>query len=739
MRNWKLGALVLAAFAGGAQAQVFDNCVDATTPVGEGTYAFDLGTATNDAAGTCGATQTAQDLWINYRPTQSANAIVTTCGFSFFDTVLAAYDACGGTPIICVDDSCGLQTTITFPVTAGTSYFIRIADFAGGTGAGEVNITLDTAPTNPTGRGAATPARAGVGASSLITVAVTPGTNPVSSDLRVTADFSQINAGGTSDSLFDDGTNGDEFAGDLTFSRSITVGNAATPGDYTIAFSVSDAEMRSSSGNIAFTVTPPPPTNDNCANAQAVGEGSFAVSLGGATSDGTASCTGATEDAWFLYTPTASGVSLINTCDSASLAAVAAFDACGGSEIACGSFDCNNGGQIALSVTTGNPVWIRVGALGTPGDATLTIGTPQPGPANDNCADATDVTSSGTFDFDNTAASADGTATCGASAGGPDVWFRVTPANSGDLIVSTCGLTSMDTVLAAFDACGGTQLVCLDDSCGLQTQITVGVTANTPVWIRVAGFAGNIGSGQISFELPGVPPPGRWTEDGDAGDLPDTAQVPSGSGDLTGIRGNLDPSDADMFRIRICDYANFSATTVGGATFDTQLFLFNTDGMGVSFNDDAGTLQSRITAQFLSADGDYLIALSGYNHDAVDSAGAIIWANTPFGTERQPDGPGAANPIAGWIGTGGDGPYTIALTGACFPGGSRCVADIDDGTFSGTPDGGVTIDDLLYYLVIYGDGNIAADVDNGTFTGTQDGGVTIDDLLYFLFRYGEGC
>jgi hypothetical protein len=69
----------------------------------------------------------------------------------------------------------------------------------------------------------------------------------------------------------------------------------------------------------------------------------------------------------------------------------------------------------------------------------------------------------------------------------------------------------------------------------------------------------------------------------------------------------------------------------------------------------------------------------------------------------------------------------------------RCVADVDDGTGTGTPDGGVTIDDLLYYLVIYGDGNIAADVDNGTFTGVPDGGVTIDDLLYFLVRYGDGC
>jgi photosystem II stability/assembly factor-like uncharacterized protein len=68
-----------------------------------------------------------------------------------------------------------------------------------------------------------------------------------------------------------------------------------------------------------------------------------------------------------------------------------------------------------------------------------------------------------------------------------------------------------------------------------------------------------------------------------------------------------------------------------------------------------------------------------------------------------------------------------------------CPADFDDGTGTGTPDGGVTIDDLLYYLAVYEAGTPRADVDNGTSTGTPDGGVTIDDLLYYLLRYEAGC
>jgi hypothetical protein len=43
-----------------------------------------------------------------------------------------------------------------------------------------------------------------------------------------------------------------------------------------------------------------------------------------------------------------------------------------------------------------------------------------------------------------------------------------------------------------------------------------------------------------------------------------------------------------MYAIYIEDPATFSATTVGGATFDTQLWLFDANGKGVVANDDSG-------------------------------------------------------------------------------------------------------------------------------------------------------
>jgi hypothetical protein len=68
-----------------------------------------------------------------------------------------------------------------------------------------------------------------------------------------------------------------------------------------------------------------------------------------------------------------------------------------------------------------------------------------------------------------------------------------------------------------------------------------------------------------------------------------------------------------------------------------------------------------------------------------------------------------------------------------------CPADVDDGSGTGTPDGGVTIDDLIYYLSLFEAGNVDADVDDGSGTGTPDGGVTIDDLIFYLTHFEGGC
>ena len=71
--------------------------------------------------------------------------------------------------------------------------------------------------------------------------------------------------------------------------------------------------------------------------------------------------------------------------------------------------------------------------------------------------------------------------------------------------------------------------------------------------------------------------------------------------------------------------------------------------------------------------------------------------------------------------------------------GLQCPADLDNGSNTGTPDGGVDINDLLYFLSNFELGALPADLDNGTGNGIPDGGVDINDLLYFLLHFEAGC
>ncbi len=68
-----------------------------------------------------------------------------------------------------------------------------------------------------------------------------------------------------------------------------------------------------------------------------------------------------------------------------------------------------------------------------------------------------------------------------------------------------------------------------------------------------------------------------------------------------------------------------------------------------------------------------------------------------------------------------------------------CHADLDDGSGAGQPDGGVDVNDLLYFITQYSLGYLGADLDDGSMSGTPDQAVTIEDLLFFLAHYEGGC
>jgi hypothetical protein len=160
---------------------------------------------------------------------------------------------------------------------------------------------------------------------------------------------------------------------------------------------------------------------------------------------------------------------------------------------------------------------------------------------------------------------------------------------------------------------------------------------------------------------------GNWTEIGDAGELPGTAQVVYGSGPLFTITGayGTGTDGADMFQIKIVDPAGFSASADAQ---DPQLYLFDATGMGVYANDDSfGTLDSYLPPGDIYSPitpGLYYLVITGAPRDPV-SAGGRIFPDQPWEAVQGPTGPGGGSPLSSWIGsTGTASEYTIKLTGA---------------------------------------------------------------------------
>ena len=104
----------------------------------------------------------------------------------------------------------------------------------------------------------AMPEPAGVfpGEASLLTVAVTPGSNPASTGLAVVADLTAI-GGSATQAFFDDGSNGDLTSGDNIFSFLATVPLATSVGPKTLPATITDAEARTGSASINLIVKPP--------------------------------------------------------------------------------------------------------------------------------------------------------------------------------------------------------------------------------------------------------------------------------------------------------------------------------------------------------------------------------------------------------------------------------------------------------------------------------------------------
>jgi hypothetical protein len=272
------------------------------------------------------------------------------------------------------------------------------------------------------------------------------------------------------------------------------------------------------------------PSNDNCADAITILDGTTAFDNLNASTDGEVhdECMygGSTyNDVWYVYESPMSGIITATTCEQ--LGGSADYDTdivlyVGGS---CGSLTligCNEDDQVndcgnfpdyqstaTGTVQEGDTVYIRVGAYGAndEGSGVLNVYTQL---ANDECSGALPI-ELGETEF-NTTQATNNYSYEECLDGGPgsvttqDIWFTYAAPSAGTLKITTCNQVDFDSVLLLYTGeCDTLELIDCDDDtdgCSLGSHIEVAVQQGETYRLRVGGWLDNqFGYGLLSLSL----------------------------------------------------------------------------------------------------------------------------------------------------------------------------------------------------------------------------------------------
>ena len=579
--------LQLGAFSNGSGAGTFslsvsipsanDNCSTPVVISGAGPFNFDNTVASTGTDGQSeslcavqyGSTTVDNDVWFSWTAPSSGVAQVSTCGLTSTDTKIAAYAGSGcpaaGSALACRDDSCfSFQTTILFPVTAGSTYTIQVGTFpgaSGGTGAFTINVL-----TPPSNDDCTTPVvLGGSGTFPFDTTVASTGTFGQSEALCA-AQYGQFTidndvwyswtAPSTGVALVDTCglTNVDTKIAVYGGTACPTPGSALACLDDACAFGLQTTLMLpvtagstyliqlgnfpgadGGPGSLSLSVVQPPPNDDCTAATPVAGLGSFPfnnlVASTGAVGQSESLCnifgtTTIDHDVWYSWVAPTSGCTVIDTCGSTVDTKMAVYHGAGcpaaGTAIACSDdSSCGQQSSVRFTATAGQTYVIQLGTFpgGMGGSGTFNITQQPAGAGNDECSGATVIAGLGVFPFDNSP----GVATTGCEGqseslcaiyGLPevpnDVWFTWTAPTTGFAVLDTCGLTSVDTKVGIYSGAGcpapGSAIACVDDSCpGFETTVVWNCTAGSTYTIQMGTFpfaTGGTGSFSLNVILP---------------------------------------------------------------------------------------------------------------------------------------------------------------------------------------------------------------------------------------------
>jgi hypothetical protein len=122
------------AFVGGS-----DSCATPDVISGPGPFSFNNSSATTGAEGQAnanclffGTMGIGNDVWFTWTAGSTGSATLSLCGGTLMDSKVAVYAGVGcpsGPAIACNDDSCNVQSQVSFAVTSGNQYTIQLGNF----------------------------------------------------------------------------------------------------------------------------------------------------------------------------------------------------------------------------------------------------------------------------------------------------------------------------------------------------------------------------------------------------------------------------------------------------------------------------------------------------------------------------------------------------------------------------------------------------------------------------------
>ncbi len=253
--------------------------------------------------------------------------------------------------------------------------------------------------------------------------------------------------------------------------------------------------------------------------------------------------------------------------------------------------------NIATTVGSKNIPFTITDSTTANGSGSFAVSVVVPPPANDTCAGAIAVSTGTTLGNNANGTSAgDPVPTCQTTSG-KGLWYTFTAGPAGGTFqFDTNGSTQSDTVLTVFDACGGAQIACDDDTgTGNLSQLSLALTANQQIFVMVSTFGATPTGGAFNLNVTEITPPPANDLCANALTVSVGAPAATGSNAFATTAGD---QLSTCISVQRSVWFDFTAPTAGTYTFDTEgsaqadtvLTVFGTcGGAEIDCDDESGT------------------------------------------------------------------------------------------------------------------------------------------------------